>query len=74
MKILLIILVLTIATMIISKVIFESHFIGDITGLLRLEYLYGDKEYLSGIILTISKILIFFEVIIIAIMLIISKI
>lgn len=70
MKALLIILVLTFATNRISKRFFISKFRNDIFGTERLKYELSNKLYLSNIVYAISGILIFIELIIVAIKLI----
>ena len=70
MKVLLIILITTIAINIISKRIFVSKFVNDIFGTERLKYQLNNKICFSNIVYAISKILIFIELIIISIKLV----
>ncbi len=70
MKILLIILVITLAIKIISKRVFMSKFTYDIFGTERLKYQLENKMSFSEVIYSMATIAIFIELIIIAIKLI----
>ncbi len=70
MKILLIILIVTLAINIVSKKILMSKFINDFSGIERFKYNLNSKCYLSHIIYAFTKVLLFIELIIIAIQLV----